>query len=347
MKFIINHIASHNSLIVNSTAICGYISFISLLFRYYFVKKIINLNNKLIKISRYLLLVLLLGNNVWAVDNSSDETVPDAIPEFDCVIEPSEIVDVGSAVPGLIEIIHARRNDFVEKGTIIAKLESSVELATTKLTKERASLNTSIHLRKENVEFSLRTQERNKPLFKQSNISEQGMDKFDTETRIAKLQVQQEKENKRIAELEHNRAEAILQRRTIKSSVDGVVVKRYKSAGEYVEDDPIIRVAQIDPLHVHVVISLDHLGDIKPGMQANVIADIPGAETHIAHIERVDRVADAASGTFGARLNLSNTDYSIPAGVRCRLVFQSEVTDQDKNVVVNENELMDVDDLAN
>ncbi len=299
------------------------------------------------RISGRICVALLLVHSVYAADMSDEKEEVKTIPEFDCVIEPSDIVDVGSAVAGLIEVVHARRNDFVEKGTIIAELESSVELATTKLAKERASLNTSIHLRKENAEFSVRTQERNKPLFKQSNISEQGMDQFDTETRVAKLQVQQEKENKRIAELEHNRAEAILQRRTIKSSVDGVVVERYKSAGEYVEDDPVIRVAQLDPLHVNVVIPLDYLGNIKPGMQANVIADIPGAETHIANVESVDRVADAASGTFGARLNLSNTEYSIPAGVRCRLVFQSEVTDQSKNVVVNKNELMDVDDLAN
>ncbi len=304
------------------------------------------IHNKFRRIFVEICVTLLFAHSTCAADMSDEKEKVKTKPEFDCVIEPSEIVDVGSAVAGLIEVVHAKRNDFVEKGNIIAELESSVELATVELHKERASLNTSIYLRKENAEFSIRTQERNESLFKQSNIAEQEMDKFHTETRIAKLQVQQEKENKRIAELEHNRAEAILQRRTIKSSVDGVVIERYKSAGEYVEDDPVVRVAQLDPLHVNVVIPLDYLGDIKPGMQAKIIADMPGAETHIANVERVDRVADAASGTFGARLNLPNTEYSIPAGVRCRLVFQSEIKDKNKNVVVNKNELMDVDDLT-
>jgi hypothetical protein len=43
----------------------------------------------------------------------------------------------------------------------------------------------------------------------------------------------------------------------------------------------------------------------------------------------VDRVADAASGTFGVRLSLANPDYRIPAGLRCKLssfIGESEST---------------------
>jgi hypothetical protein len=33
----------------------------------------------------------------------------------------------------------------------------------------------------------------------------------------------------------------------------------------------------------------------------------------------VDRVADAASGLFGARLELPNRDYRLPAGLKCKV----------------------------
>ncbi len=267
-------------------------------------------------------LALLIANGAWAAENSSMATKTNAKTELDCVIEPSEIVDVGSAVPGLIDAIYALRNDFVKKGTVIAELESSVEKATVALTKERAGQNTSIQLQKENAAFALRTQKRNKPLSAKSNISEHGMDKYDTETRIAKLQVRQEEENQRMAELEYLRAEAIQQRRVIKSPIDGVVVERFKYAGEYVEDNPIIRIAQINPLHVKVLIPLELRDRIKQGMQAEVVADVPGSKTLIAKVDSVDRVADAASGTYGVRLILSNEGHKIPAGVRCHLTFQ-------------------------
>jgi hypothetical protein len=35
----------------------------------------------------------------------------------------------------------------------------------------------------------------------------------------------------------------------------------------------------------------------------------------------VDRVVDAASSTFGVRLELANPDYRLPAGLKCRVRF--------------------------
>ena len=258
-----------------------------------------------------------LGAEAFPAENAGDDTIPD----LDCIIEPSEVVDVGSAVPGVIESIHAKRTDFVKKGGIVAELESSVERATLQLTKVRAELETAIALRQETAALGQRTQKRNQKLFSKSAISEQIMDETKTQTRVARFQVQQEKDNMRIAELEYLRSQAALQRRSIQSPVDGVVMERFKSVGEYVEDQPILRVAQLDPLHVEVIAPVESLGRIAPGMQADVTLDVPGFETHQAKVERVDRVADAASGTYGVRLLLPNPDFSIPAGIRCRLVF--------------------------
>ncbi len=265
--------------------------------------------------------VALSVSGAGAREYPAKEADDDAIPELDCVIEPSEIVDVGSAVPGVVESILADRGDLVKKGAVLAELESSVEQATLDLAKARAQLNAAIELRQENAAFGYLTQKRNQSLLQKSAISMQDMDQLKTETRIAELQVRQEKDNKRIAGLEYRRARSVLQRRTIRSPVDGVVMDRFKSVGEYVEDEPALRVAQLDPLHVEVIVPVDYMGRVTRGMQAQVTTVAPGADTHLATVERVDLVADAASGTYGVRLSLSNTKYEISAGLRCRLVF--------------------------
>jgi len=36
----------------------------------------------------------------------------------------------------------------------------------------------------------------------------------------------------------------------------------------------------------------------------------------------VDHVLDAASGTFGVRLALPNPDFNLPAGIRCKVLFE-------------------------
>ncbi len=40
-----------------------------------------------------------------------------------------------------------------------------------------------------------------------------------------------------------------------------------------------------------------------------------------AEVGVVDKVVDAASGTFGVRLELPNPDTSLPAGLKCRVRF--------------------------
>lgn len=249
------------------------------------------------------------------------ESVAEAVPELDCVIEPSDIVDLGSAVSGVVSAILVDRSDRVTQGTVVATLESSVEQAALALAAVRAELNSAIELRREGANFGYRTLKRNQNLLKKSVIAVQDIDQIKSEARIAQLQVEQEKENKRIAVLERHRAQAILDQRTLRSPVDGVVMDRFKSVGEFVEDEPLLRLAQLDPLNVEVVVPVEYLGRVEAGMQADVTALVPGSEPLRATVRRVDVVADAASGTYGVRLTLPNPDYRIPAGLRCRLAF--------------------------
>ncbi|WP_261842180.1 efflux RND transporter periplasmic adaptor subunit [Aliamphritea ceti] len=261
--------------------------------------------------------------------NSSEQE----LPELDCVIEPSEIVDLGSAVSGIVESIHAGRSDLIAKGAVLVELESSVERAALELAKVRAGQNAAIKWRQENAAFGNLTHQRNQELYRKSAISVHDMDRLKSEARIAALQVKQEQDNKRIASLEYRRTLAVLQQRTIRSPVDGVVMERFKSVGEYVEDEPVLRVAQLDPLHVEVIVPVDYMGRIVQGMRAEVTLKLAGSATHIAMVERVDRVADAASGTYGVRLSLANPDYKIPTGLRCNLGFLLPVQEENEALV--------------
>jgi RND family efflux transporter MFP subunit len=257
---------------------------------------------------------LLSFNSISAADTEE-------IPELDCVIEPSEVADLGSAVSGVIGKIHAKRSDTIRKGDIVAELDSTVERANVVLSKARAELETSIDLREQSAAFGRRTAERNQTLYQKASISKQDIDKLNTENRIAQLQVHQEQDNKKIAKLEYERAKAVLNRHLIRTPFDGVVMERFKSVGEFIEDDPVVRVAQLDPLHVEVLLPVEYMGLLTPGRLAEVTPNLPGFAGQVATVTRVDRVADAASDTFGARLSLANPDNKVPAGLRCRLAF--------------------------
>ena len=247
----------------------------------------------------------------------------EVLSDMDCVVEPSALIELGSAVPGLISESYFDRSDFVNQGAVVARLESSVERVTLSIAEQVASSSTAVELRRVTARFGDRTRARNEKMLKTASVSRQVMDQVTTEAQIAELQVAQERESKLLAELEVERAKASLNRREIRSPFSGTITERYKTTGEYVDNDPIYQVAQLDPLNVEVIVPIDYLGTVETGMTAQVTLDVPGFENKVleAMVRRIDSVADAASATYGVRLTLENPEMTIPSGVRCQVDF--------------------------
>jgi RND family efflux transporter MFP subunit len=254
--------------------------------------------------------------------------LPDAAPveldlssHFDCVIEPSETVDLGSPVTGVIQKIHVERGDVVEAGDAVAELESDVERAAADLARARTRLQGTIKSREASYELGQRRNERVNRLFKGETLSADLRDQTQTEARIAELGLLEAQEQRRLATLELQQALALLSRRTIRSPVSGVVMSRELTAGEVVVDEKtILTIAQIDPLRVEVVLPSALYGSVQKGTRAAVEPEL-GDQVHIASVSIVDRVVDAASGTFGVQLELPNPDHSIPGGLHCQVRF--------------------------
>jgi len=174
------------------------------------------------------------------------------------------------------------------------------------------------------LEFSLRKQKRFEELFKKKVIPFTDMDEARTASELALVELEEAKENKRIAGLEFKRSVAVVRRMTIYSPINGVVMERLLSPGEFVEDQPVLKLAQIHPLYVEVFAPVELLGSIKVGMPADVLQEEPVGNLYKARVTIVDQVVDAASGTFGVRLELPNPKYRLPAGLKCRVTFRKK-----------------------
>jgi len=258
-----------------------------------------------------IVLVLLYLSTVAATD----------LIELDGLIEPYLIVKVGSPVVGILKAVEVDRGDMVTKGQVLATLESGVEKATMELARARAGMESTILAREERLQFSQRKQQRMEELYRKKVIPFEEMDESRTNSALAIMELAEAKENKHLAELELKRSNEVVKRMTIYSPISGVVVERFLSAGEHVEDQPILQLAQIDPLNVEVFAPVELLGTIKVGMSANVTPEKPMGTVYQATVKIVDRVVDAASGTFGVRLQLPNPKYRLPAGLKCKVSF--------------------------
>jgi len=268
--------------------------------------------------SRFILLWLLTLTLLAPATLSAQNTSP---IELDGFIEPYEVVNVGTGVSGVIDSIKVDRGDIVKKGQILANLDTRVEKTTVELIREKAAMEATTDLANARVEFATREQERRKELFEKGIIPDYDMDEAQTNLIISQKELQEIEESKQIAQLELKQAEAVLARRIILSPINGVVVERYLAPGELASDKPILKLAQLDPLNVEVIAPVSLLGSIRVGRKVQVIPEGPLGKTYVGKVKIVDRVVDAASGTFGIRIELSNRDLSLPAGLKCTVKF--------------------------
>ena len=241
--------------------------------------------------------------------------------EFDGLIEPYRVVQVGSAVPGVIDSVSVDRGDMVTKDQVLATLQSGVEKATVALARAKAEMEATIKAKQEALEFAERKLERNKDLYSQKALPDQQWDEVETQRLLAQHELTEAYDNKLLAQLELKRAIEVVERMNIRSPLNGVVVERFLHPGEYVEDQPILKLAQIHPLNVEVILPVEMLGSVKAGMGATVKPEAPVSGFYTAKVKIVDKVVDAASGTFGVRLELPNPDYQLPPGLKCKVVF--------------------------
>lgn len=242
----------------------------------------------------------------------------------DCIIEARQTVEIRSPVEALIESVRVQRGDFVTKGQVIATLQSGPERAALDLARTRAQSVGEIKVAEARVGITEKKYRRAEELFAQKFISENARDEARAEFQLATEDLGRTRENQRLAEQEVKRAAEVLALRTITSPFTGVVVEVMLRPGEFgatTIKDPIMKLAEIDPLNVEVVLPVKLYGQIKIGQKAVVMPESPIGGNYSSVVRLVDRVIDAKSGTFGVRLDLPNGKRAIPAGVRCRVQF--------------------------
>lgn len=240
---------------------------------------------------------------------------------LDGVIEPGLIVKVGSPVAGILETVKVDRGDMVTAGQVLATLQSGVERATMELARARAEMESSIKAKESKLDYNLREQKRMEQLYAQALIAFEALDESRTNSALARLEVEEARENKRLAELELKRTVEVVNRMTILSPITGVVMNRHLTSGEYIENQSLLDLAQINPLHVEIFAPVKLLGAIKVGMRADISPEKPVSGSYRATVKIVDPVVDAASGTFGVRLELPNPQGKLPAGLKCKATF--------------------------
>jgi RND family efflux transporter MFP subunit len=226
-------------------------------------------------------------------------------------------------VVGVIARLDVDRGDVVSKGQIVGKLEDGVEEAALDLAKARASNEYTSESIRARLHFLQRKHGRLDELHSKAISSLAALEEAAAEAKVVEQQLKEAELTKELARLQMRHSEQVMYQRTLRSPINGIVVERLLVPGEYRnEQTPILTLAQIDVLRVEVFVPIAYYNQISQGSKARVLPEPPIDGSYNATVVVVDRVLDAASGTFGVRLTLPNDDLRLPAGIRCKISFE-------------------------
>jgi RND family efflux transporter MFP subunit len=245
--------------------------------------------------------------------------------EFDCVLEPRQIVDIRSPATGLIERITVDRGQSVRAGQVLVSLDTGQDRAALDLARQRATMEGAIRSGESRLDFANAKLKRREHLVSEKFVSAQDVEETKAERSLAEAELLDARDNRRLAELEVRRAEQNIRIRTLSSPINGVVVERNMHPGELADTadgrKPILRIADMSVLHAEAILPAEAYAAVKPGQKVTIRASVPVKLSTQGVVKVVDKMLDVASGTFGVRLEVANPGFEIPAGIHCKAEF--------------------------
>lgn len=240
-----------------------------------------------------------------------------------CLIEAQTVVKLSSQAQGILSAVNVTRGDRVKAGDVVATLESGVEEAMLKAARMKASTDALVSSKKTELDIAESKLARQEGLKAKNIATLQTLEQAQTDVATLQSELSQAELDKQLSAIEADRIAASLERRVMRSPINGIVVSVDRATGEYADLNTLIAtLADIQPLKVKLYLPLAAYPMVHVGMGATVRPLGPVAGAFAAEITTKDQQIDAESNLFQAQLKLPNPEAAIPAGLRCVVSFK-------------------------
>ena len=247
---------------------------------------------------------------------------PDLTP-INCLIQPEETVRLATSVAGVVSEVLVERGDKVAAGAVVARLDATVERIGLELAEARAANLTRIRSLEARVAFLELQLERYERLAARDAIAGTVVEDSRLELAVARLELDEAHLASTLAGIEADQSRALLEQKTLRAPVAGIVTERLIAPGEFRDPQQghLVTIARLDLLRVEAFAPIAHYAGIRLGQPVTIRPEEPFGGAFPAIIFIVDRVFDAATATFGLVMQLENPDLTLPAGLRCEVDF--------------------------
>jgi len=281
--------------------------------------------NKLVKAMSFLAIIIAGGGWVFfnVLSNESDNIQPVSeketiavqtekiLPEtvnqcisVSAVAEPFEKVEVFPEMNGKVFAFYRSEGDYVNKGQILAKLETD------------QSLLTNFENAKTNLKIAKESQENTEKLQKQLKKDAEGTPSEKSARKSARLAVDAAEGQIKVARGQVNYIQSQLDKYLIKAPASGFISRINLDKGDLaVMATPIAVISNSQKIKIEAALTEFDIGKISVGQEAEInLAAYPG-EKFTGEVYYVGSAADSISKKFPVKIQLANKDGKIKAGM--------------------------------
>ena len=269
-------------------------------------------------VKRTALVAVVIGHSLAAPVLTAE---PD--PGIRAITRPSADKTLSFVQPGRVTEVLFKEGAQVKAGQILVQLDDALEqaqlaqiLAQSQDTTQVRASEASLDQKKVDLRRLEKAAERNA-------ATELEVEHARLEVKIADLSLELAQFEHRQAGLKLQEAQVHVEMMRIKNPVDSRVEEVFIETGESVNAlDKVIRVVQTDPLWIDASIPIVQAATLMPGSTVTVEFPMPNPVSAQGRVVFIDAVADAASETIKARIEVPNP-AGRPAGEHVKVICAS------------------------
>lgn len=206
------------------------------------------------------------------------------------VLLPFKEVTVSAAVQGILAEVNVKEGDAVTIDMLLASLIDRVEAAEVK---------------------------RFAKVLEQKEFAAQGTQNLYRDKVVSEGEAIEKRIERDIAQLQHHIAQEQLERRKIRSPINGLVVEKKKEAGEAVDvNEKVFHLVDISRVYLQVFIDATEALKLKHGQSVACRFPEYAEGQRPGVIDFIDPRIDGASGLVRVKVLIDNTDRKLIAGMR-------------------------------
>ncbi len=234
--------------------------------------------------------------------------------------EPYRLIDVAAIETGVIAAMLVSEGDVVTQGQALATLDS--ELLRTALNIAQQSKECRGRLLAAKAEVKLKEDRARSfaEVFASGHARPEEVRRAETDLEIARAQLLAAEEDLVLKQLEYEKIQTQIDRRTVRAPIAGVVSRIHKEQGEFVapNEPAVLTLVQLDPLLAVFSLTTEFAGSLR--VEQKVDVHLSGQEQPTAAaVEFIAPITDAESGTVLVKIRVDNPAGTYRSGTRCTL----------------------------